>query len=160
MQREELLEATASERLTEAEELENCHSWHADEQKATFILLDASGKLVGDVNLFLNDPDDAACAEIEVMVAEESARRGGVASESLRLLQTWAAGALGLRRFVAKVGLANAPSAALFRRLCYEQVSISTVFQEETLELRLPEEGVREAYEALLIRPVASAWTS
>ena len=85
---------------------------------------------VGDVNLFLNDADDAAAAEIEVMVAVQSARRRGVAREALELLQAWAAGELRLRRFVAKIGHANAPSAALFRKLGYSLVSSSAVFEE------------------------------
>ncbi len=85
---------------------------------------------VGDVNLFLNDPDDATTAEIEVMVAVQSARRRGCAYEALTLLQTWAAGALGLRCFRAKVGQANTASLALFKRLGYELVSSSAVFSE------------------------------
>jgi hypothetical protein len=132
------------------------------------------------VNLFLNDADDAAAAEIEVMVAVQSARRRGVAREALELLQAWAAGALHLRRFVAKVGHANAPSAALFRKLGYTLVSSSAVFEEarchhttcgalvgaclicvltrlvgrrtcaqDTLELRVEEEGVAAAFAAL-----------
>ncbi len=133
MQDAALLAATASERLSLEEEYENCASWHADEGKCTFIVLhrDASGGLmVGDVNLFLNDAEDAACAEIEVMVAVSSARRAGVAREALTLLQAWAAGALGVRRYVAKIGVNNAPSLALFKRLGYAFVSTSAAFQE------------------------------
>jgi RimJ/RimL family protein N-acetyltransferase len=161
MQRTELLEATASERLTLEEEHANCRSWHDDEAKCTFIILrrcaDGSEAMVGDCNLFLGVDDDPVAAEIEVMVAEEAARRGGCASEALTLLQTWAAGCLGVRRFVAKVGLDNAPSLALFlKKLGYTHVRTSEVFREETLELRLPDaQRVRCLYESLRISSVS-----
>ena len=136
MQRDELLDSTASERLTLEEEYENCRSWHEDEGKCTFILL-AAERMVGDVNLFLGVDDDPSAAEIEVMVAEPGARRSGCAVEALTLLQTWAWGRLGVRRFVAKIGCSNAASLQLFRKLGYTHASTSQVFQEETLELVL-----------------------
>jgi len=131
----ELLAATVSERLSLEEEYENCESWRTDEHKCTFIvcvLRDSRSEevMVGDVNLFLNDAEDATAAEIEVMVAVASVRRGGLAREALKLLQSWASGALGLRRFVAKIGVDNAPSLALFQSLGYLHVSTSSVFQE------------------------------
>ena len=134
MQDPAILEATASEPLTLEEEYRMCESWRADTDKCTFIV-EVDGSPVGDVNLFLNDPDDSRAAEIEVMVAVQTARRRGVAAESLALLQAWAAGALGLRTFRAKVGHANAPSLALFRRLGYALVSSSAVFQEVRAQL-------------------------
>ncbi len=140
MQDAALLEATASEPLSLAEEHAMCASWREDADKCTFIILDRAAAhdaaapgdeaMVGDVNLFLNDADDAATAEIEVMVAVQGARRRGVAQEALQLLQAWAAGALRLRRFRAKIGQDNAPSLALFRRLGYAHVSSSAVFEE------------------------------
>ena len=129
MQDPAMLEATASEPLTLEEEYSMCSSWREDEDKCTFIV-EADGAPVGDVNLFLNDPDDSTAAEIEVMVAVASARRRGIAVEALQLLQTWAGGRLGLRTFRAKVGHANAPSLALFRKLGYSLVSSSAVFEE------------------------------
>jgi RimJ/RimL family protein N-acetyltransferase len=130
MQDPAMLEATASEPLTLEEEFRMCDSWREDADKCTFIV-EVDGEPVGDVNLFLNDSDDSCAAEIEVMIAVGSARRRGVAAEALALLQAWAAGALGLRTFRAKVGHANAPSLALFRgRLGYALVSSSTVFEE------------------------------
>ena len=147
MQRDELLASTASARLTLEEEYENCASWHDDEGKCTFILLQ-HGAMVGDVNLFLGVEDDPAAAEIEVMVAEPAARRGGCACEALTLLQLWAWGRLGIRRFVAKIGCDNAASLALFRKLGYTHVSTSAVFQEETLELVMAD-SEREAFSRL-----------
>lgn len=39
--------------------------------------------MIGDVNLFLNDQDDPHCGEIEIMIAEPSARQKGYAIETL-----------------------------------------------------------------------------
>ena len=53
--------------------------------ECTFILADPSDPslqtIIGDVNLFLNDHEDNQHAEIQVMVAEESARGKGVGKE-------------------------------------------------------------------------------
>lgn len=51
--------------------------------------------MAGDVNLFLNDPDeDLGIAEIEVMVAEAGSRRKGLGREAVRMMMAY--GALGL----------------------------------------------------------------
>lgn len=43
--------------------------------------------MIGDVNLFLNHPDDDRhFAEIEIMIAEEAYRRGGRGLEALRIM--------------------------------------------------------------------------
>ena len=39
--------------------------------------------MIGDVNLFLNDPDDFHCGEVEIMIAEETARHKGYGIETL-----------------------------------------------------------------------------
>lgn len=39
--------------------------------------------MIGDVNLFLNDIDDAHCGEIEIMIAETTTRRKGYGLEAL-----------------------------------------------------------------------------
>jgi RimJ/RimL family protein N-acetyltransferase len=161
MQDDAMLAATASEPLSLEEEYAMCASWREDNDKATFIVLlrdlahdrDAPGDeaMAGDVNLFLNDADDATAAEIEVMLAVPAARGRGAAAEALQLLQAWAASALGLLRFRAKIGHANAPSLKLFRRLGYTLVSSSAVFEEDTLEFVVPEADVAAAYAALRI---------
>ena len=49
---------------------------------------------------------------------------------------------LGLVRFVAKIGLGNAPSRQLFRSLGFVHESTAEVFQEETLVLLNPSPAV------------------
>ena len=61
----------------------------------TFILLDKTGKtrndleatqggsMCGDVNIFLNNPDDLSEGEIEIMIAEATSRNKGIAQEAL-----------------------------------------------------------------------------
>jgi len=39
--------------------------------------------MIGDVNLFLNDSDDIHCGEIEIMIAEITARQKGYGIETL-----------------------------------------------------------------------------
>lgn len=39
--------------------------------------------MIGDVNLFLNDPDDDHCGEIEIMIVETTARHKGYGLETL-----------------------------------------------------------------------------
>eukprot|EP00045_Choanoeca_perplexa_P006646 m.57284 g.57284 ORF g.57284 m.57284 type:complete len:143 (+) comp13716_c0_seq3:2-430(+) len=84
MQSSELLEQTASEPLPLDQEYEMQQSWREDNDKLTFILLQREplaeliaqpepvgreheiAAMIGDVNLFLNDPDDEHCGELEV----------------------------------------------------------------------------------------------
>lgn len=48
--------------------------------------------MAGDVNLFLNDPDDdLSVAEIEVMVAEAGSRRKGLGREAVRMMMAYGA---------------------------------------------------------------------
>eukprot|EP00946_MAST-07B_sp_MAST-7B-sp1_P003413 g3413.t1 len=144
MQDEALLEATASEPLSLAEEYAMQRSWRDDPRKLTFIVLartQSSGErsvefssdpasasalseapsspggesaMAGDTNLFFNDPEDPDCAEIEIMIAEPRYRRCGIATEALQTMMAFARRTLGVTRFVAKIGYDNAASLELF----------------------------------------------
>lgn len=157
MQSDELLELTASEPLSLEEEIEMQKSWQRDDDKCTFIVLQYCEedsdmwmgpqtaepnrsdveveRMVGDVNLFLNDPDDKHVAEIDVMIAETSVRGKGYGSEVVRMMMHWGYTKLGIKKFVAKIGFANKASAALFMRLNYEKISECETFEETTFEL-------------------------
>ncbi|KAK3251907.1 hypothetical protein CYMTET_38772 [Cymbomonas tetramitiformis] len=79
-----LQEMTASEPLSIEEEYDNQKSWREDDEKLTFIILDReSESMIGDVNLFITENEDSAevwNGEVEIMIAEESARRKGFIS--------------------------------------------------------------------------------
>lgn len=142
---EEMLFATASDPLSLEEEYKMQESWSIDEEKITFIILDAtdSNKMVGDVNCFLNDrgtidtEPDKTIAEIEIMIAEPSAKRKGLATEALQLMMLYCRQHLGIRRFYAKIGEENKASLALFKsdNLGYTQCNYAKAFQEFELEL-------------------------
>ncbi|KAI9022180.1 GNAT domain-containing protein [Phycomyces nitens] len=149
-----LQEMTASEPLSLEEEYEMQQSWHVDNEKCTFILLalpktspltlcemsvddiKKNAVMIGDVNIFLNDPDDdQTFGEIEIMIAEDAYRRTGRGLEALKMMMGYAIVDLGLKTFHAKISLTNQPSIDLFtQKLGFYQVSLSTVFQETTLE--------------------------
>ena len=147
MQDASLLEATASEPLSLDEEYEMQASWASDEKKCTFIIV-CAGKdrtasvrgpasvsaMVGDVNLYFNDHDDAHAAEIEIMIADVSARRKGIAREALRLMMGYAVESLAVTTFVAKIGHDNVQSNNLFRQLGFLERSSSEVFRETTFK--------------------------
>lgn len=139
MQDPHTLQMTASEPLSLAAEFAMLHDWHDDPQKLTYIITDraeaeATGSelagMAGDVNLFLNDPDDPAASEIDVMVAAQRHRRRGFATEAVQLMMHVAEEALGVRTFRAKIKLDNAPSLALFARLGFAEEARVEVFNE------------------------------
>ncbi|XP_033631022.1 N-acetyltransferase 9-like protein [Asterias rubens] len=151
MQSEVLQQLTASEPLTLAEEYEMQKSWHLDEKKCTFILLEKdkwqtpecpeTDCMCGDVNLYcIDSDDDVHTAEIEIMIADMSCRRKGIGQEALLLMMQFGVTKLQMCRFVAKIGLQNEPSLALFKRLGFQEESVSEVFQEMTLHLDITED--------------------
>ncbi|XP_067571864.1 alpha/beta-tubulin-N-acetyltransferase 9 isoform X3 [Pseudorca crassidens] len=150
MKSEELRRLTASEPLTLEQEYVMQHSWQEDADKCTFIVLDAEkwqaqlgtseeSCMAGDVNLFLTDLGDLTLGEIEVMIAEPSCRGQGLGTEAVLMMMSYGVTKLGLTKFEAKIGQGNEPSIRMFRKLHFEQVSVSSVFQEVTLRLTMSE---------------------
>lgn len=126
MQSPELLEQTASERLTLDQEYEMQQSWFQDENKC----------MAGDVNLFFED-SQREVAEIEIMIAEPSCRRRGLGREALLTMMNYGVTSLGVQKYTAKIGCGNEPSLTLFHKLGFTEVSVSEVFKEITLEMRV-----------------------
>ncbi|XP_058140661.1 alpha/beta-tubulin-N-acetyltransferase 9 isoform X5 [Dasypus novemcinctus] len=150
MKSEELQRLTASEPLTLEQEYTMQHSWREDADKCTFIVLDAEkwqaqpgtpeeSCMAGDVNLFLTDPGDPTLGEIEVMIAEPSCRGRGFGTEAVLMMMLYGVTKLGLTKFEAKIGQGNEPSIHMFHKLHFEQVAVSSVFQEVTLRLMVSE---------------------
>ncbi|XP_047561947.1 alpha/beta-tubulin-N-acetyltransferase 9 isoform X1 [Lutra lutra] len=150
MRSEELRRLTASEPLTLEQEHSMQRSWREDADKCTFIVLDAEkwqarpstteeSCMAGDVNLFLTDLGDPSLGEIEVMIAEPSCRRRGFGTEAVLMMMSYGVTKLGLTKFEAKIGQGNEPSIRMFQKLHFEQVAVSSVFQEVTLRLTMNE---------------------
>ncbi|CAD6187894.1 unnamed protein product [Caenorhabditis auriculariae] len=99
-----------SEPLTLEEEHKMQRSWLEDEDKLTFIVLSRElyddgipqiACMVGDVNLFINWEERNA--EVEVMIAEPSARRKGIALEAVSLIISYGIRKFNLLKFTAKI---------------------------------------------------------
>ncbi|XP_072044084.1 N-acetyltransferase 9-like protein [Amphiura filiformis] len=150
MKSPELQQLTASEPLTMDQEYEMQKSWHLDDNKLTFIVLDKvkwqdpdiseEDSMCGDVNLFFNDADDSSVAEIEIMIAEPSCRGKGFGKEVLLLMMQYGISKLSVSKYVAKIGMENQVSIKMFTKLGFSQVSISEVFQEVTLDYSITDE--------------------
>ncbi|XP_072260048.1 alpha/beta-tubulin-N-acetyltransferase 9 [Pyxicephalus adspersus] len=149
MKSEELQKLTASEPLTLEQEYDMQHSWREDNDKCTFIILDAvrwdqgcpeDQCMVGDVNLFIVDPENPTLAEIEIMIAEPTCRGKGFGKESVRLMLFYGVSTLGISTFQAKIGQENTKSVQLFNKLHFKEVSFSPVFEEHTLQWKVTDE--------------------
>ncbi|CAF0874587.1 unnamed protein product [Adineta steineri] len=153
MQNEEILELTASLPLSIEEEYHMQQTWLNDNDKCTFIILskelfdqthDEIKSMIGDVNLFLNDSDDIHCGELELMIAEVTARRKGYGLETLYTFLRYAIEILHITRFIVKIGLKNTPSIALFtKKFQFQTIETSEVFQEVTMERRVDDEFIK-----------------
>eukprot|EP00127_Corallochytrium_limacisporum_P005119 Clim_evm25s199 gene=Clim_evmTU25s199 len=93
MKSEELQELTGSEPLSLQEEYDMQRKWRDDEDKLTFIILDTSRDakeescfMIGDINLFVSDE---RVGEVELMVAEPSARGKGYGIKSVNVFLSY-----------------------------------------------------------------------
>lgn len=104
--------------------------------------------MVGDVNLFLTPlqtEDDAETphspdmqGELEIMIAEPSARRKGCATQSLSLMIRYALSKKlvnGPQDFLVRIGERNTRSIDMFQKLRFEIVKRVAVFEE--VEMRI-----------------------
>lgn len=149
MSSEELQKLTASEPLSLEQEYEMQRSWKEDDDKCTFIILDKQKWvesstpeqecMIGDINIFLTDPNDRSLAEVEVMIAEVGYRGQGIGKEVVQMMLSYAVSRLGIRSLEAKIGLDNPISINLFKKLGFHQLSISEVFGEVTLGMTVDE---------------------
>lgn len=99
--------------------------------------------MVGDVNLFFHSPDEPEVPEIEVMIAEKSSRRKGLAQEAVLCMMEYAVRALNTPKFVAKILDHNLPSIRLFEKMGFVRCGHSDVFQHTEMEFVLTETNKR-----------------
>lgn len=151
MQSVELQKLTASEPLTLEEEYEMQRSWREDEDKCTFIILDKdiyeksnddTDAMIGDTNIFITD-NELAAGEIEIMIAEESARGKKFGWEAVILMFLYGIKHINIKLFEAKISLTNTISIKMFNKLGFQEKSVSDVFQEVTLEKKVNDEWIR-----------------
>ncbi|KAM9980478.1 hypothetical protein ACTFIZ_007845 [Dictyostelium cf. discoideum] len=162
MQNEEIREQTASEELTIEEEFENQESWFRDEHKITFIILDkdllldnkkdSNGysnendikSMIGDVNIFFNQYEDEGTAELEVMIAESSSRRKGLAREALSIIMGYGIEYLSTitKKYIVKIGESNHASIQMFKSMNFKQIGSVNVFKEILLEFENGENNI------------------
>ncbi|TPX53724.1 hypothetical protein PhCBS80983_g06207 [Powellomyces hirtus] len=90
--------------------------------------------MIGDVNLYFTTPTRA---EIELMIAEPSARTRREGFAALSLMLWYATTRLGGQEVFARVSDKNAPSLRLFRdKIGWVETERSEFFGETTLEAR------------------------
>ncbi|XP_008102688.1 alpha/beta-tubulin-N-acetyltransferase 9 isoform X2 [Anolis carolinensis] len=150
MKSEELQRLTASEPLSLQQEYEMQRSWREDTDKCTFIVLDTDKWsrqkateeecMVGDVNLFLTDPENRKVGEIEIMIAEPSCRGRGFGKEATLIMMSYGMIHLGLTIFEAKIGLENKASIGMFKKINFKEVGVNNIFQEVTLRMIVDEQ--------------------
>ncbi|XP_054715947.1 N-acetyltransferase 9-like protein isoform X1 [Uloborus diversus] len=139
MQDKELLDLTASERLSLEEEYAMQKSWFEEEDKCTFIVLDKNifddsddeiDSMIGDVNLFFNVEEEPKTAEIEIMIADPVHRCKGKGREALLLMMRYGVDVLNVDKFIAKIKANNERSLKLFESIGFVQIGKSEIFQE------------------------------
>eukprot|EP00761_Pharyngomonas_kirbyi_P001880 gb/GECH01001884.1/.p1 GENE.gb/GECH01001884.1/~~gb/GECH01001884.1/.p1 ORF type:complete len:214 (+),score=64.10 gb/GECH01001884.1/:1-642(+) len=140
-----LQEMTCSEPLSLEQEYEMQKSWHKDNEKCTFILIDKSIQsespsnytkaeegMCGDVNLFISleeESEHKKIGEIEVMVAEEQSRGKGIGTEAILLMMRYALEYLNIQYFTAKILENNHKSLYLFReKLLFNEIEYVSYF--------------------------------
>ncbi|XP_034239090.1 N-acetyltransferase 9-like protein isoform X2 [Thrips palmi] len=146
MKSEELQHQTGSEPLTLQEEYEMQKSWHLDNDKCTFIVLDKlmyeNGRdEIGDTNFFFSD-DNRHQAEAEIMIAEEGARGNKRGWEAMLLMLRYGIEELDVKIYEVKIKLDNAVSIKMFTKIGFVEVSRSDVFSECTMQKTVAHEWV------------------
>jgi RimJ/RimL family protein N-acetyltransferase len=102
--------------------LYSCPLSHCVEIECTFIVLSRqlSGteieKMIGDVNVFLNDPEDPSRVELDVMIAEVDFRGKGCGKEAVLLMMSYCVHELQILKFYCKIHEENKSSLSLFQR--------------------------------------------
>lgn len=98
--------------------------------------------MIGDTNIFITDNEFTA-GEIEIMIAEESARGKKLGWEAVILMLLYGIQHINLKLIESKISLTNSISIKMFKKLGFQEKSVSDVFQEVTLEKKVCDEWVK-----------------
>ncbi|XP_058120780.1 alpha/beta-tubulin-N-acetyltransferase 9 [Anopheles ziemanni] len=165
MKNEELQQLTASEPLTLDEEYEMQKSWRVDEDKCTFLILDRAlfektgdeiAALVGDTNIFLQSTTEAedpqgqgtdqltnserrTAGEIEIMIAEASARGKRFGWEATLLMLLFGVEHLHIEHYLAITKDSNTRAMQMFERMKFLETKRTPVFREVTFGCTIDE---------------------
>ncbi|KAL1129221.1 hypothetical protein AAG570_013750 [Ranatra chinensis] len=142
MESETLRKQTASERLNLEEEYEMQQTWLNDENKCTFIVLDAetwnhssdeTKSMIGDANLYIKKNDTEVIGEVGVMIADKNFRGRGLGREAALLILRYGAEEIKVNKFQAIISMDNVISVNMFKKFKFCIESESAVFNEVTL---------------------------
>nr|BAM18540.1 unknown unsecreted protein [Papilio xuthus] len=89
--------------------------------------------MIGDTNIFVIDNDNMV-GEIEIMIAEETARGSKKGWEAVILMLLYGIKFIKIKTFEAKISIENIISINMFQKLNFKEKSRSEIFQEVTLE--------------------------
>lgn len=92
---------------------------------------------VGDVNIFKSEDDGVYIGEINVMIADQKARRKGIATEAIFIMMFYCWKHFGIDKYVAKILEDNKPSIELFKKLGFKQIGYQKVFKEYVFEFEV-----------------------
>lgn len=99
----------------------------------SLILNHISDSMIGDTNIFITDKNNMV-GEIEIMIAEETARGSKRGWEAVILMLLYGIMCIKIKTFEAKINIENNISINMFKKLHFEEKSRSEIFQEVTLE--------------------------
>ncbi|XP_034934261.1 N-acetyltransferase 9-like protein isoform X2 [Chelonus insularis] len=143
MKSEDLRYLTGSDLLTLDSEYTMQQSWQNDDDKCTFIILDRKKftnskddvvSMIGDTNLYFNDPKECYTAECEIMIADVNARGQRMGWEAMILMLRYGIDLLEATKYRAKIKLDNKESIQMFTKLQFQEVEKSSIWNEVTLE--------------------------
>lgn len=97
--------------------------------------------MIGDTNIFIVD-QEYAIGEIEIMIAESSARGKKLGWEAVILMLLYGIKYIQLKVFEAKISISNEISINMFKKLGFQEKSRSEIFQEVTLEKKVNTEWI------------------
>ncbi|XP_015436986.1 PREDICTED: N-acetyltransferase 9-like protein [Dufourea novaeangliae] len=155
----ELQYFTGSEALTLEEEFQMQQRWHQDQDKCTFIILEKSifsttsneiEAMIGDTNLFFNNLDDPKSAEAEIMIADIAYRNKKRGWEAMILMLLYGIDTLKVTTYTAKIKFSNEKSIKMFKKLKFEEIEKSQVFEEYTLEKNVNQEWREWLYSEIM----------